>query len=212
MKRLAAVLLFVLASLGPACAQEVRRFELSVEKGTTNNISGPEIQNLSDGSARFGWAPSENVQLTLTYTKWTGELAKDDTLADVFAREVNGSRPDDSKFNFKDAVLDKRDMDIQQLEFGITKSIPLSKKHWEAFIGIQVGGQKSHADVDWVDYEAPANDPTAKPAFEDNKTEFMLSVRGGVRFAFIQDLGLHVNVRWIPIGKIFEQNYNAVGV
>lgn len=216
MRRIPALVTIVFLAAGAAFAQsegDVYRFEVSVEKGKASVLSGPDIKAISNGTARFGFSPTRNYQLTLSYTKWTGDIASDDILGEKFAIQYNKQFPQAQQRVFRDAVLDKRDIEIIMYEFGLVKTIPLSK-HWDSFIGIQIGFSDATADVNWKGAELRTGGPAVPvPSFhsEDDQS-FMTSVRGGIRWVPVGWFGVQGSVKIAPIGTIFEENLNSLEV
>lgn len=184
------------------------RFELSVESGLSSIISGPNIEDMSNFAGRFGFMPSENFQLTLLYEKLDGTLARnDDPLGGRFIAKYR--RTVNSRTSFREALLDKRDVEYEQIELGIVKTIPLGGKKWESYMGIGVGSQKSTADVTWSG--ATRQGQPVTPALSDSaNNEFFTSVRGGVRYVPLRWIAVQVNLRLVPIGKVLGEDYNSI--
>lgn len=209
MKTLATLCVIAVFAAGHAAAQEAKtmRFELSAETGKPGVLSGPEVKDASNAVFRFGYFPTREFQLTLTYTKWDGIITSDDSLANDWAQDFNREQPPNQQVDFTDAILDDRDVQLEQLEIGIVKTIPAGK-HWEGFVGLGLGTQNAKASVSW---RGPAIPPGTNTDFDTEVTnEFLTSVRGGMRFVIVDWLALQANLKWVPIGKIFGKNYNGV--
>ena len=180
------------------------------------------MKDFSNGTVRFGWAPSKEFQLTLMFAKWEGELSPDDSMGQDFAKDINADRPPNSQINFRNAILDQNDVEFRQIELGVTRSIEITPKHWEAYVGLGAGLQNSKANFTWVGpctaantppgcYSPPTNDPDTVPVADvEVDDEFMISVRGGLRYSIVDWAGLHLNFRWIPIASMFDREYNGL--
>ena len=95
MKRVFALVTVLVLAVGASFAQSEAkeyRFEVSAEKGLPSVLSGPQIKDISNKVARVGFSPSHNFQLTLTYTKWDGLLARNDILNERFSEKINSNR------------------------------------------------------------------------------------------------------------------------
>jgi hypothetical protein len=217
MRRIAVLFTLVLFAVGAAVAQtevEPRRFELSVEKGLPSVLNGPQLDEISNWAISFAWAPTKDFQLHATYTKWDAQIAKDDVLTQDFATLYNEQFPQAEQRVFRDAVLDKRDLEMEWWEVGLIKSIPLGSKHWEGHIGIGVGITNSTADVTWTGAEMKTGGPAVPvPSLhiEDNNS-FFTSVRGGVRFLPISWFAIQASAKLVPIASIFDENINTLEV
>jgi len=217
MRRIAVLFTLVLFAVGAAVAQtevEPRRFELSVEKGLPSVLNGPQLDEISNLAISFAWAPTKDFQLHATYTKWDALIAKDDVLTQDFATLYNEQFPQAEQRVFRDAVLDKRDLEMEWWEVGLIKSIPLGSKHWEGHIGIAVGITNSTADVTWTGAEMKTGGPAVPvPSLhiEDNNS-FFTSVRGGVRFLPISWFAIQASAKLVPIASIFDENINTLEV
>lgn len=230
MKTFAILCAAAFLSLGSVLAETQNRFEVSAESGFPSIISGPDVKDISNAVGRFGFATNKEFQLTLTYAEWDGVLARDDSLGIDFSKEVNKERASDSQINFRDSRLDDRDISFRQIEFGVVKSIPIAGKHWESYIGLGLGVQRTEGTFSWRrcrqfqpppnerfcadgGFIPPVNDPEVKPEIEETKNnEFLTTVRGGVRYAFVDWFALQANLRWIPIAKMLDRNYNGLEV
>jgi hypothetical protein len=217
MKRIAVLVTIVFLAAGAAFAQtekDIYRFEVGVEKGLPSVLSGPDLKDISNGSVYFAWAPVRSFQLMASYTKWEGKIAADDILGEKFATEFNEQFPQSDQIVFRDATLDQRDFEIEFYELGIVKTIPLGGKHWECFIGIDIGITNAVADVTWTGAETrlgePADPVPSWHAEDDNS--FMTGVRGGVRWIPVGWFGVHVAAKMVPIASIFDENINTLEV
>jgi hypothetical protein len=237
MKKVVILVLLALLAAGAVLADEKMRFEVNAEIGAPSILSGPamkgypgEIWGIKSYSLRLGWAPTKEFQLNFGYSNWKGILQSTDPLGQQFQTDFNRERPSNSQVKWSKTVcpggaancsdadkittkasLYDRDMQFEQYEFGLVRSIALSEKHWEAFVGMSVGLQTSKGYFTWQNYTPPPNDPTVKPVWDIKTTqEFMLTVRGGVRYMFFDSFGLEGNIRWIPIAQMFDTNYNGL--
>jgi hypothetical protein len=217
MKRIAVLATLVFLAAGAVYAQsesDPARFEVSVEKGLPSVLSGPELDEISNWVARFGWSPTKDFQLTASYTKWEALIAKDDILNEKFANQYNEQFAQAEQRVFRDAVLDQRDVEILMYEVGLTKFISLGSKRWESFIGIGIGISNSTADVTWTGAELRTGEPAVPvPSLhvEDNNA-FMTAVRGGIRWIPVHWFAGEVNAKIVPIASIFDENINTLEV
>lgn len=229
MKKLAILALFTVLTAGLALAETGNRFEISAESGLASFLSGPEVKQFNNSEFRFGFYPSKEFEVTLTSIQWEGELGRRDSLAVDFSKDFNkgirppveggehdcSPRPPCYQIGFKNAKLgsgkNQRNIRLRQLELGVVKTIPLGVKHWEAFVGVGLGTQRSRAQFEWVGYEPTINNPNLVPKVKKiEKDEFLVAVRGGTRYMPLPWLGLQLNFRWIPIAKIFGRDYNGL--
>jgi hypothetical protein len=237
MRKVIILVLFALLAAGAVRADEKMRFEVNVEIGAPSILSGPgmkgypdELWGIKSYSLRLGWAPSKEFQLNAGYSHWEGILQASDPMGQQFANDFNKTRPSNSQVTWSKttcpggvpncsdadkittkATLDQRDMTFKQMEVGIVRTIALTEKHWEAFVGMSIGLQTSEGTFTWQNYTPPGNDPTVVPLVNAKRTdEFLLSVRGGGRYLFVDWFGLEGNLRWVPIAQMFNNNYNAL--
>jgi len=219
MRRIAVLVTLVFLAAGAAVAQSSdeavpHRFEVSVEKGSASVLNGPKLKDVSNWVGRFSWAPTRDFLLTASYTKWEGLLSSNDVLNENFANIYNEQFEQAEQRVFRDAVLDQRDFEMEMYEFGLIKVIPLGSKHWESFIGIQVGISNATADVTWTGAEMRTGGPAVPvPSLhvEDNNS-FMTSVRGGLRWIPIHWFAAEVNAKIVPIASIFDEDLNTLEV
>lgn len=224
MKIFSTLVLITLLSAGVVLAEERHRFELSGESGRASVLSGPGVKDFKNTDFRFGFAPNKEFQLTATYSSWDGQISTGDSLGQDFARDINKERPSNSQIIFRNTNLDENTIEFRQIEIGVVRSIEIDPKHWEGFVGLGIGVQDSTAKFTWrgpcrppgqgptrACYIPPANDPNARPKVNrTDKNEFLTTVRGGVRYSFIDWFGLQVNFKWVPIAKMFGRNYNGL--
>lgn len=215
MKRVVVIAIVALLVSGAAWAQtesKPLRFEVSAEKGLFSILSGPDISDTSNFAARFGYMPNPGFHLTLRYERVEGTLARDDdALGNDFIVKFRDTV--NSGTNFQNAILDKRDIELKQLELGIVKTIPLSGKKWETYIGIGIGTSDTTADISWTGAVRSDNGQPTHPSLKvKSDKEFFTSVRGGVRYMPLRWVGAQLDVRLVPIGKMIDADFNSLEV
>ena len=88
------------------------------------------------------------------------------------------------------------------------KAIPFNDKRWESYVGIGLGVQNAHTEVSWTG-ATEQNGLKAHPTLtQDDKNAFLTSVRGGLRYMPVSWVGVQLNLKVIPIAKIFNEDVN----
>jgi len=220
MKRVTFSMAVMFLACGLALAQEAKptRFEIYGGTGLPSVLSGPDLEGNSNIVLRFGFMPTENFMLTLTYDHWDGNIASDDVLNSYFAEVYRDTV--NSATDFNDALLTDSTMELDQLEVSLVKAIPLGEnKKWELFIGVGLGMQNATADVSWTGAtkrlpdgsEVPADPELPDEALQDDGVVFF-AVRGGASWLPLPWLALQTDLRLLPVNETFEESLNTLEV
>jgi len=220
MKRVTFSVAVMFLACGIALAQEAKptRFEIYGGMGLPSVLSGPDLEDNSNYVFRFGFLPTEDFMLTLTYDHWDGDIASDDVLNSYFSNLYRDEV--DNSVNFNKALLTGSTIELDQLELSIVKTIPLGEsKKWELFVGVGLGLQNATAAISWTgatvqDPNDPQNlievDPIVPDEYlEDNDVVFF-AVRGGASYVPLPWLALQADLRLLPVDEVFDQSLNTL--
>jgi hypothetical protein len=137
-----------------------------------------------------------------TYVRMSGEFTKDNVLNQRFSEIYNREH---HALNFRNAVFDSRDVDIDQYMLGLAKFIPIGKR-WETFVGVSVGVSSATTDVTWAGVIDQAGAPAKASLSRKDDNAFLTNVRGGIRFSVIRNFAVQASFDVTPIGSLFNED------